>query len=732
MKVWNPQPLRVVLVVSALSLCASTAAAQLTTTGTVEFGARQLFGNRASSKFLEYRSIPEGFFLNRVDLKLDWGKTAYYATLRSENALEGDQSVKLRAGRRGRYELALDFQKTPHLFTNTGRSLYFEQGPGLFVIPDSVQAELGRISNTDIDPVQPGVQRDLAALNALIDGLSRPVQVSLLREKGKASFRYTPTPEWDLNVQYSLEKEKGSRPFGATFGFNPNEQLEPIDYWTHEIQANVERSGKNWVVRGEYQGGFFRNHVDALVWDNPRQVSDADRNPSAGRIDLYPDNNRHLGTLTAGFGLPMRGRWTTTLGYGVTTQDDPFLPFTINSAVASVPSLPATSANGKIKTLQFNSVLTIKPVRNVRLGLRYRYYDRDNETPSLLFSDYVRTDERLSGTARVNLPFAYTKEKVTVDASWRIHRAISVKGGYEWEGWDRELREVTSTSENTVKGTVDFTHRGWFFLRASFRRSDRDANNYDQLRVENVMFPDGPTAPQLAALRKYDQADRERNRAEFIARVTPVENFSVSASYSLTEDEYDKTEYGLLENTSHTPAVEFSYSPRPEVTIFADYARAKDRFVMRSRQRTPTNDQAANDWVSDIRDIVNTYGGGFSGEFLNAALGVDVSYHRSDGDGRTNTSTPGTPDLVTTAADYPQIISDLQSLQASLRYRLGSGMTVRFEYRFEKYDQVDFALDVMSPFMGIVDAGSARTTWLGVTRPDYRAHVASIVLSYPL
>ena len=728
----NPRARRaapLVLAAGASVLWAATAAAQVAS-GRVDFGTRQIFGfeERGSSKFLEYRAIPEGFFIRGFNLKLDWTEPGYFVTARGTDFVERDQSIQISAGRRGLYELRLDFDKTPHLFTNTGRSLYTEQSPGVFTFPAAVRSQLRTILNTDVDPGTPGTQRDLVALGALINGLSHLEDVSLLRERGAATFRYTPSPEWDAQVGYTLDQKRGRRPFGATFGFSPNEQLEPIDYRTHEIRANVERSGETWTLGAGYVGLIFRNDVDALVWDNAfREGPDVSGSAARGRIDLYPDNTSHLGTLSAGVVLPLNGRLTSSLSYGVLSQNDDFLPVTINSAITGVPSLPASSANGKFKTLQFNSNLSLKPAPNLGLGARFRYYDRNNETSSLVFNSYVRTDELLSATARRSLPYAYTRQNVSINANWRVARPVSVRGVYEQEKWDREYRETGTTTDNTLGAMVDVNHRSWLFVRASFRRSDREADEYSAHHVADLAFPDGEVGGQLEALRKFDQADRKRNRAELLARITPGDNLIVSASHSLTDDDYDRSEYGLTDLWNRTTAIDVNFSPAPALTLFADFARSIDRMKMRSRQRAPNADDPKDDWESNAREPVNTYGVGLTGEIVAGRVDMDLSYRLSDGEALTRTKT-GPSSIATSAEDYPLVINDYQVLDAAVQYRLTGGAALRFEYRFEKYDQADFALE-LAPFIGFLDPASAGTTWVGVTRPDFRAHVLSVVMT---
>ncbi|MBI4520331.1 MAG: MtrB/PioB family decaheme-associated outer membrane protein [Gemmatimonadetes bacterium] len=726
--------LRGLVAVSGLLLFSATAAAQVPNRrGEVQFGSRQIYGSLGSSKFLEYRSIPEGLFVSQASLDLDWPEQGYYLSLWGRDPLEGDRTFRLEAGRYGRLAFTFNFDKTPHLFTTAGRSIYGRSGPGVFTIPDQLQQSLKTILATDTDPTRSGVQPDLAALQAVVEGVAQPVDLDLRREKGTASLRYTPTPAWDFQVQYSLENQRGARPFGATYSFTPMEQPEPIDYRTHEIRANVERAGKSWVIQAGYSGSLYRNEVDVLVFDNPFQPTDAAGNPSRGRIDLYPDNAAHQGTLAAAVSLPLQSRLTATGSYGVFSQNDPFQPFTINSAIANVPALPATSADARIATTLFNSALTTRPVPGLSLSLRYRFYERNNETPSLVFPGYVRTDQTVAAVARRNLPLAYSRQNASLDASWQILGPLTLRGGYEWEGWERDFRESLTTDENTVSGALDITQGGWLFLRAAFRRSDRTVGHYEAERVIHEAFPAGEpagTLEPLEELRKFDQAARERNRAEVIARVNPGDRLSLSASYTLTDDDYHESEYGLFQNKSQGPAVELNYSLSPRVSLFAEYAWEENTSNMRSRQRQPGNDKPNNDWRSDIQDRINMYGVGLSGQLVPEKLALDLGYNLSDGTGQTNSWTPETPDLVTTAMDYPQIVSDLHVLNAALRYQFGAALEARLDYRFERYDQADFALDSMTPFMGFVEAASAGTVFLGGVRPDYRAHVTSVSFGY--
>ena len=58
--------------------------------------------------------------------------------------------------------------------------------------------------------------------------------------------------------------------------------------------------------------------------------------------------------------------------------------------------------------------------------------------------------------------------------------------------------------------------------------------------------------------------------------------------------------------------------------------------------------------------------------------------------------------------------------------RLDKNRKLRFGYRFENYRARDFGHDVMRPYMGFVDSGSATSVYLGARQPGYHAHVLSL------
>ena len=709
-------------------LCAQVGEAEH---GRVEIGIRQLFGDRASSKFNEYRDIPQGFFIRHSEVHLDdlLNKT-FFVNFQTRDTLENDQTYLLGLGVYRKYRFDLRWDQTPHDFTNTAKSFLLESSPGVFTAPATLRSVLQS---------QPG------NLQAVLDS-ARPLDMSLRRDTGAGTFAYTPTSNWTLQLQYSREKQVGHRPFGTTTNsFTNTEELpEPIDYRTHQVMAGTEYANKRGGFQAKYSGSIFNNEVSTLVWDIPFRTTDAANASSRGRLDLYPHNTANNLSFAGIVKIPHATRFMASIVPGWMRQNDAFLPLTINTAITGLPELPATSLHGSRQTLAMNYTLTSKAIRAVPLTLRYRSYDYNNNTPSLTFSRLVITDSSVTSASfpRRSLPFGYNRKTLGLDASWQFVKNSSLKFLYNWERMDREHRDVHRSHEHTVGTVFDFNPRNWLLFRASYKHSERNPEEYEA-NEESFPLGEAPTTlGQIKSLRKFDEAARGRHRAEALLQLTPVDQFSFGASYGTTQDSYDATGctwlgfrqcYGLLKDINFNYTFDVTYTPRRPVSFYAEYTREKNKYRQRSRSRLFGIDSPNNDWESNRRDLVDTWAAGVDASLsnkviLNVFYSLSVAKNKISTGYLQSTSYPGPLPPFTTAGDYPDTSNRWHQLVASLRFPLKAGFTPRFEYRYEKYDRIDFQLqsigqynipDLLGVFLGV-----------GADVPGYKAHIVAVSLEY--
>jgi MtrB/PioB family decaheme-associated outer membrane protein len=721
---------------------------QIVTTANATLGARQFSGTLNSSKFTEYRELPSGLFMNVFSVNFMKEDYRNFLLLWGSHVGQRDQNIAAQMGVQGSFKLELEWDQTPHNYTNTARTVFSGTGSGELVMPALVRNRIRTIQATDINPGVPGVQFDTAAVSSLILGTARGVEMMSRRDRGKIALSYSPTERVDINLQYTNERRSGTKPLGGNFSFNPIELVEPTDYRTHEALASVEYARKNWNLQLGYSASIFKNNVDVLVWDNPFREVDAVGAGSRGRLDLYPDNTAQKVSFSGAANLPFSTRFMTSVSYGWRKQDDPFIPYTINTALttaANFPTLPAQSLNGKVGTTLINLSLVNRFFSSVWFTARFRSFNYDNQSPSLIFPSYVQTDNSITNVQRGNVPIGYKKTNALVDATLRFVSHLSLKLGYERENWDRENRDAEKTHEDIYKASLDYTPRSWLLLRTSYSFGAKKTPHYDWEEVAHVAFPAGEpagTLGQLPQLRKFDMATRDRNRANILAQVTPSDVLAFTGSFGLANDDFKESLYGLLWSKSNTFSVDVSYNPTSDLALFASYTRENFKYATKSRQRVPqvgttrANDTTNNDWSSDLEDLVNTFGFGFSWSVVPEQVDFSLDFSLSDGRGTIATRALGNPAdprfLVTSAQNYPDTRSILRQMRASVGYKLTDHFTPRLEYRFEGYSESYFNQDVMEPYMVPVDPASSGGVFLGARQPRYSAHMIYLVLSYNL
>lgn len=708
-------------------LMGQTGFAQEEERGRVEIGVRHIFGDRQAAKFREYRDIPVGLYIQRFEVNLNsLLNERFFLDYQTRETVEKDQSHLLSTGLNGKYRLVLRWDQTPHFFTNTTKTLFTDAGNGRFTAPS---------------PLRSSLQAAPAGLNGFLEG-ARPLDIGLRRNTGSGTFTYTPTANLNIDVAYSREKQSGSRPFGSTTNAFTNtiEHPEPIDYRTQQVKAGAEYANHEWGLQWGYSGSLFKNAVSELVWDNPFRTSDIAGGSSRGRIDLYPDNKAHSLNVAGAFNLPASTRFMGSVVRGWMRQNDPFVPFTVNSAIENVPQPPASSLDGRKQTLAMNYTVNNHAIQALSLTARYRSYDYDNDSRSLVFPQYVSTDGSLASTPRRNLPYAYDQRNAAFEAVWKISHGYSFKLGYEWERFGREHRDVERSIEHTAGAAFDVFHVPWFTFRASYRHGERQPEHYEP-NEESFPLGEGPTAlGQLHDLRKFDQAARGRDRGEALVQFDPTDRLSLSGSLGTTQDNYKASRYGLLKSIDYNVSFDATYSLHPDLAVFAEYSREQYKYDMRSRQRVPltatapANDTTNNDWESRIRDRIDTWGAGFDGGLLDQRVLFEAFYNLSAAKGAIRTRALGLSTLpgflVTSASDYPNTSNRFHQVTTSIRFRMANNFYPKIEYRFEKYDRIDFQIDQMRPNMSFLDAGTGTSLFLGADVPGYKVHVLALALEY--
>ena len=697
-----------------------------TLSGEIEGGARQIYGERRSGRYNEFRDIPQGLFL--TDVKLDIDRPGYYYELRALDLLENDQSLRFSLGSPGLYRLDLEWHELQHIFKNQAITPYSGVGGNALTIDPATRALIQGS----------GAANWVANVNSLFRGGHREV-VGFDRDSGEVKFRYQLGPDWNVRANYKNERWDGTKPESFLFGSSPGgrpviEIPVPIDWRHDQVRLALEWARAGNSLELAYEASLFENRHSSLVFDNPFRSTDAAGTVGAGanavggstraRVALEPDNQAHYISISGAVNLPAQTRLMGTASYGWWLQDDDFIPHTINTALTSPTlALPRRSLDGEINPTLINLVLTNRAIHNLTLTGRYRYYDLENNSKRIEFPGHTVGDtSQVTNAPEENRLLGYTRQNAGLSASYRLSRDLKLHGGYEWRKTKYDEFHAEENQEDRVKVALDWKANNWLMIRPSYIYSDRSVSGYI---AQNI--------PQQAERRLFNLAERERHEGKLMARITPSEKISITIEGGVGTEDYG-AKYGVDEGHFWNAAVELVVTPVNWVNFFAAYTHeqvyGKIHSVQNSGSGTPFVDRFLDidAWTMKFTDDYDVVRVGV--EFLlwedktkerKLTSRTELTYAYSVGETKNSKDNPASTVVVT--ENWPDIKSRLWMISTRLDYHLTKNFSVGAGYAYERFEMVDFTqrwVDV------VVNPGiSTRLYTLGDRFDNYEAHTVA-------
>jgi MtrB/PioB family decaheme-associated outer membrane protein len=725
----------------------------------IRLGGRAISGDTSSSKFNEYRDLEPGMFGGANFLVEDPnGVTFLWGDF--ENVGYDDQRYALEAGQWGRFRLFGEYAELPHDFSNYARTLYSYLGSNRLDFPDALQSAIQAAPTN-------AAKSDLLRTNL---GDAPGTSLDYLLRTARAGLIFDPREDLELETAYRLVSRDGRKPFGLGFGSpggNFSDFAAPIDEHTNEVTADARFGRGPWNLEVGYLGSFFDNELNQVTVDNPLRLTDsATAGAGEGRLSLAPDNSMNNFHATGAYDLPLEfpARVATTFSYGLRQQDQDFLPHTINTLLAGAPGLvlPQDSLDGKVQTYLANVLMTARPLPELDLRARYRYYDFHNDTPVLDFPAHVVNDATLTPDERRNVPNSYERQQASFDGSYRFTREVTLRGGPFWDQWSRSQdREVSRLDEYGAKLALDLRPARWALVRADYLFGDRDGtqyNPYDYLAatLDPAEVADASTTGQLAQLRKFDQADRIRNEVKLLTQLMPREDLDVGFSGGWAQYDYPHSDFGVLDDERWNLGTEIGYQPVEWFSMSAWYTFEHMKLSQKSRWRpvsgaAVTNDPV-NNWSSESIDLVHTLGANLDFVLVPDKLDLSFSYTFERGNGETHANgaagcvpapvtgvclpPPGTAADGGDAVNYPDIEDRLQIFATTLSYHLTEHFTLEGMYAFQKLSMTDFRVDGLNPFMPASNVNGSGVVspsldvFLGNRVGGYHAHIFALSAIY--
>ena len=694
--------------------------------GEMFIGGQTLNGGADSPTLKEYRDLEGQATIPHMRLKAEDHAGSKFLEFGGTDMTRTDGSYFLSTGRYNAYQFDLTFDRTPHILGVNRSSIFTESRRGRFTLDEDTSDAFG---GTDSDAIQSKVNRLLQATD-----------LSLQTDTTNLEIRGLPLPDLALTASYERREKTGSVPFGSVIGSPGGHVVEfaaPRDEVTHQAGLDAEWSRDWYQLHLNYDLSLFRNDIRQLEWDDVAS-------PAFGRASTMPDNSSHTISGSGGFSFPWWSTRLTTMGsYSMMRQNEEFLPFTtVPGFAGNMTDAGTNSADARMNVSLANLSLTSRPLKDVTTKLRYRYYQLDNETPLNTFTDVLNAGDQTPRSAvHSTLPIGFRKQNASSDLSWRINPKVTVKAGYGWEGWDRNHREVKSTNEQIANAALDVRPLQWVLGRLNLSHGVRTfgAGQYTALGGNAISF-EGTGLPQF---RKFNQADRTRDKADVFLQTTPFDTVTVSGSFFGQQDNYFDTEFGLQESQAYGWSLDTSWAPLPRLNLFAGYAHDDYQstqqnchvFVTAEGQR---NCEGENTFVASPRDILDTIHTGFKVVAIPERFNVSLSYRYNIGSSKIGSnSAPGGLEAGE-PAPVPDITNSFHGINLTGRYRLTSHWIAQVNYIYEKYLEKDFTTDGITPSLADVavdgfntsSASDIRSVLLPLQHPNAAIHFVGFSLGY--
>lgn len=638
------------------------------TSGTIDLGVRFTDVSGDAARFQRFRDLGDGAFLER--LRFDRQRDRWLVNISADHVGRLDQRYGAEFIHSDRMNISFQWDQIPLFVSRDTRTPYVVESQGVLRLADGLQQ---------------GVQSGQLLLSDVVSG-ARAFDSKSRRDIARLSVRFSPRRDLDLRFNLTNTLRDGTMPLGTLFSASNTIELPaPIDSRTTDVASGIEWTGTRGSLRVGYDASWFNNSASTLVWDNPMRFTDAAALPSQGRYALAPDSTLHSVTTAGALKLPANSRMTASATVGTWRQDDALLPFTINTALATIP-LDRATTEGEVRTLAMNYNFTSRPTQYVWLNARYRYYDLDNRTPEFHMPQRAVNDSSISNFARgTTEALSYTRQNFDVDMSVTPVPFTALRAGYSRDWTDRTHRIFARTTEDTVRASIDSTAPQWLTLRAIVERSKRTGTGFDEGSLLAVN--------EQPAMRHFDIADRDRDRVTGLIQLTPTPVVGVSASAAIGHDDYRNSGFGLRDSKSRVYSTSLDLTPGESVVAGVSYSYERYTALHNSRSAAPGAEftDPRRNWADDTADKVHTVWTNFDLLRLPGRSELHLSYDFTQSRATYVYILPA-DSVLAAPAQLPPVRNDLQSGTADYRIALTEQLSIGVMYWHDRYTVEDFQL----------------------------------------
>ncbi|HTV49659.1 MAG TPA: MtrB/PioB family decaheme-associated outer membrane protein [Steroidobacteraceae bacterium] len=591
-----------------------------------------------------------------------------------------DRDGFIQAGQAGQYSVAVAYDGQPTRVFDDTVSPFRSIATGQLALPSNWVAA----STT-------------GAMTQLGSSLA-PAKIEFDRRTVSLLGQYFLASSWTLYADFRHQEKEGTGLTSAAFLTEAVQLPVPIDYVTDAFDVGANWAGRLASLRIVYTGSWFKDDTDSLSFANP--FLPIVPGSTQGLLSLPPGNELQQVAASGDLRLPLFQATTLTYGfsYGWLGQDATLLPV---SSLPGASMLGQSSLLGEVRLPHYNVALSSRPLSRLYVRGSANYDARIDDVQTLAIP-YIVTDTYPGGTA---LTPRYGEERTRLAGSADYRFFSWLRAGVAGQFLDIHYspgQVLTWMNDRRSWGYFTVTPDSTFSLSLKIGNGDRKVSGL------NTAAEPPTENPYLVP---YDYAPRDRNFYSLLASWSMTATLTYTAQGGWIDDAYRLSGLGLQEVRERDLSNTLTWIPTEKVSMYVD----SDYQRIASAQNGSIG-AGAPSWYLTDSDWFWTVGAGGKWSFRDRwDLGVDYVHAPSRDDDSILSGGASTAD------DFPENRTKLDSLWANLTYHWTKALNVRLRFGHERYDSSDWALDGVGP--------ATIPTVLSMGEQPYRYRVNIVQLS---
>ncbi len=293
---------------------------------------------------------------------------------------------------------------------------------------------------------------------------------------------------------------------------------------------------------------------------------------------LPPSNMASYINAEGGLNLESyKTRITGSMSYGWLSQND----FVTDANTSAGP--PRTVAGREdglagLSATTFTADIAGLTRPNSQLALRYGYraynYSNDNTANSILLQAFnVNSSAALSSNQALlaAMQYSYFRQAVNLGADYHVNKNLCLNVGYTWKE-DSRSNAQGRTASNSPQVGLKWVPADWLTLMTNYTFTTRTGTDSLAFVRQNGAGPEEEGSPVLVPLTyKFYAGSLIRNNFNLIAEMYPRDNLTFSFNFSIYNDNFTNSSFGIQSDQGWSTGVDVSWRPHDRVALSFGY-----------------------------------------------------------------------------------------------------------------------------------------------------------------